>query len=750
MKGRVLKRHLLASVGLVALTTGVASPASAAPPPPPAPMFSWSGFYIGAHAGYGWGRDPFTDAIFSGKAPPLTDTSSNGFLGGFQAGANWQTGSWVGGVEIDLSATSIKGSSPTVTGTTVGTGAPPLVATLSASQADKFDWLGSGRARLGYLAWPNVLLYGTAGPAWTRLVQTQTAVELLSEAGVGSETITETSAVPSWRFGAVAGVGAEARLWDSNWLARLEYLHYDFGKSSGFISSSTDFEISGRRTADIVRAGLSYQFGQDPGSASYASATKMAMPVKAARAAPWTWSGFYIGGHAGYGWGRDPFTDPFSSSITITGIDSNGFVGGIQAGANRQMGAWVGGFELDLSGSGIKGSTSVTVPLTGGATGTETVKESDSFELLGSARARIGYLAWPDVLFYGTGGPAWTRMVQSRDDTTIVTSGGTSGASSNVAVNWEFGWVAGIGVEARLWNTNWLGRIEYLHYDFGDSGSSFDSGGVTFSSGHLTTDVVRAGLSYKFDWSAPAAGPARIAMPVKAMPVKALPVMASNWSGFYVGGHAGYGWGRDPISESTSATGSLGGLFGSDPLFRTGINSNGYVAGFQAGANLQMGAFVSGLEIDLSATGIKGSTTNIDADGDESETHTDRFDMLGSARARFGYLALPNVLFYGTGGLAWTRLSQPSLDVTTTGVSGSTLPVWEFGWVAGAGAETILWNSNWLLRVEYLHYDFGDQASVVENEVASTTFGSGTASGSDSFGHLTTDVVRTALSFKFN
>ena len=104
--------------------------------------------------------------------------------------------------------------------------------------------------------------------------------------------------------------------------------------------------------------------------------------------------------------------------------------------------------------------------------------------------------------------------------------------------------MAGLGVETRLWNSNWLGRIEYKHYDFGDSGSSFDNSGVTFSSGHLTTDVVRAGLSYKFDWSDPVAGAARVAMPVKAMPVKALPVMASSWSGIYVGGHAGYGWGQ--------------------------------------------------------------------------------------------------------------------------------------------------------------------------------------------------------------
>ena len=750
MKARVLKRHLLAGVGLVALAAGVAGPASAAPPP--APMFSWSGFYVGAHAGYGWGRDPFTDATFGSKLPPLTDVNSKGFLGGFQAGANWQTGSWVGGLEIDLSATGIKGSSPTVAGTAVS---GLLTASESASQTDKFEWLGSARVRLGYLAWPNVLFYGTAGPAWTRLVQTLNFNEFLSNAGIGTESAVVSESSPSWRFGAVAGVGAEARLGDSNWLARLEYLHYDFGTSGS--SSETDdpgFFTSGRLTADVLRAGLSYQFWQDPGTASYASAGKMALPVKAPRAAPWTWSGFYIGGHAGYGWGRDPFTDPFEGvdgTITITGIDSNGFVGGIQAGANRQMGAWVGGLEVDLSGTGIKGSTSVTVPLTGGPTGTDTLTESDNFELLGSARGRIGYLALPDVLLYGTGGLAWTRIVQGNDETTIVTSGGTSSASATV--NWELGWVAGLGIETRLWNSNWLGRIEYLHYDFGDSGSTFDDAGVTFSSGHLTTDVVRAGLSYKFDWSDPAAVAARTAMPVKAMPLKAMPGMAANWSGIYVGGHVGYGWGRDPMSLSLSTSGALATAFGTDPLFPSGINSSGYVAGFQAGVNRQMGSFVTGLEIDLSTTGIKGSATNIDLDHDESVTDTDKFDMLGSARARFGYLAWPNVLLYGTGGLAWTRVNQSGLDVTTGpggGVTGSTFPVWEFGWVAGAGAETILWNSNWLLRVEYLHYDFGNSGGDTESEVASTILGSGTANASESLGHLTTDVVRTALSFKFN
>jgi outer membrane immunogenic protein len=57
-----------------------------------------------------------------------------------------------------------------------------------------------------------------------------------------------------------------------------------------------------------------------------------------------------------------------------------------------------------------------------------------------------------------------------------------------------------------LWNTNWLWRLEYLHYDFGNTGSNssfsvqdVDSGGTNFTTGHLTVDAVRTGLSYKFN-----------------------------------------------------------------------------------------------------------------------------------------------------------------------------------------------------------------------------------------------------------
>jgi opacity protein-like surface antigen len=732
VKTHVLKRHLLASVGLMSMAVaGAASAADLRPPPPAAAVWSWSGLYLGAHAGYGWGRDPFTDDTFGGKAPPLTGINSRGGVWGFHAGANWQEGAWVGGLEIDISGTGIKGSSSTAGAVTSGA----ATITTNATQTDKFDYLGSARARLGFLVGPNVLAYGTGGLAWTRFVQTTDGNSLITDPVLGTISIASSNSDPSWRFGFAVGGGLEARLWDSNWLARVEYLHYDFGNSGN--SASTGFNFtSDHLTADVVRGGLSYKFNQDRIAA--AGATYPGMPVKAPRAAPmpWSWSGFYLGVHAGYGWGRDPFTDPEATGLVLTGINSNGFVGGFQAGGNWQSGAWVGGLEIDLSGTGIKGSTTGTATFGGGDF--LTVTRTDKFELLGSARARLGYLVWPNLLVYGTGGLAWTRLVQTTEDSSVF--GGFPSSSTNSNPSWRFGWVAGIGGETRLWDTNWLARLEYLHYDFDNSGSSFSTGNPDSSSGHLTVDVVRAGVSYKFGQDQVAAiGPA---MPVKAP--RAAPAVWS-WSGYYLGGHAGYGWGRDPISDE---------VFGGKAFLPlSNVNSQGFVGGFQAGANWQMASWVSGLEIDLSGTGIKGSTTSVATDGSATETVTDRFKLLGSARARLGYLLpWPNVLLYGTGGLAWTRLEVDDVqNFTGGGASGSTFPLWKFGWVAGVGGEARLWDSNWLLRLEYLHYDFGNSGNnastinIVDPLGATQSF-----SQNRTTGHLTADVVRTGLSFKFD
>jgi opacity protein-like surface antigen len=435
--GAILKAHLLASAAIAALIA--AGPALAADLPLKAPplfaaAWNWSGFYIGGHAGYGWGRNSQTDIndpFFIGKFPNfnIPGFDPKGFLGGAHAGANWQSGAIVAGLEGDVSFADIKGSTFNAPPPLVGGG---VTNTGTAVNSGAFDLLGSGRARLGYLVTPNVLLYGTGGLAWSHFVQNASLTATLFDP-LGVPTTSgpfQSTSNPSWRFGWVAGVGAEARLFDTNWLARLEYLHYDFGNSgsaatAGFGLAPT-LQSSGDLTLDVVRAGLTYKFDPDRFGFGYAGATAP-MPggpvYKAPPPAvlPWTWAGFYLGAHAGYGWGHDPFNNlVLSNGVPLSGVDSRGFVGGFQAGANWQSGSFVGGLEIDLSGTGIKGSAS-NAGIVFGALSQAT--QTDKFDRLGSARARIGYLVTPSLLLYATGGPGWARLVT--DQETVVTLPGT-------------------------------------------------------------------------------------------------------------------------------------------------------------------------------------------------------------------------------------------------------------------------------------------------------------------------------------
>ena len=104
--GVVMKVQILASVATFCLTVSTAMAADLPVKSASAPAFAlndWSGFYLGAHGGYGWGDDPSTvknnitslpDVLVPGTT--ISPTKSKGALGGFQAGYNWQyDSSWV-------------------------------------------------------------------------------------------------------------------------------------------------------------------------------------------------------------------------------------------------------------------------------------------------------------------------------------------------------------------------------------------------------------------------------------------------------------------------------------------------------------------------------------------------------------------------------------------------------------------------------------------------------------------------------
>jgi outer membrane immunogenic protein len=218
-------------------------------------------------------------------------------------------------------------------------------------------------------------------------------------------------------------------------------------------------------------------------------------------------------------------------------------------------------------------------------------------------------------------------------------------------------------------------------------------------------------------------------MPVKAP--YATPVY--NWYGFYIGGHIGYGWGSDPITFS-GATGTLA-LIGAPPSIAD--DARGLIGGLQWGSNYQFGSWVLGIDSDFSWTDIHSSQTITTARvnfGDQ------KLEWLSTTRGRVGYLIQPNLLIFGSGGVADGR-TKVSVSNTVAGIGAfGNASENRWGWAAGAGIE-YAWDT-WLLRLEYLHYDLGDL-----NFTYRDTIGAGTLTSSTRFAG---DIVRGAISYKFN
>jgi outer membrane immunogenic protein len=246
-------------------------------------------------------------------------------------------------------------------------------------------------------------------------------------------------------------------------------------------------------------------------------------PVKAIAPAA-NWSGLYIGGNVGYGWdsgstgisaaSTDPALAPALAAIVGAGSypaalspSAQGVIGGAQIGYNWQLPSqWLVGLEADLQGSGIKGSDSQTrSPAFFDATSTGVTKSIDWF---GTVRGRVGFLATPQWLLYGTGGLAYGQT-KSSFTTTDLTTGCVpnatfcaNGASSDVRT----GWTAGAGAEAML-APNWSVKVEYLYVDLGRRSMNIPAStvpAIVFStSTPFREQIVRVGLNYHFDWTGP-------------------------------------------------------------------------------------------------------------------------------------------------------------------------------------------------------------------------------------------------------
>ena len=125
------------------------------------------------------------------------------------------------------------------------------------------DWFGTVRGRVGFLATPQVLLYGTGGLAYGQTKSSFTTTDVTFGC-IANATLCANGSSSSVRAGWTAGAGAEAML-GSNWSAKLEYLYVDLGRYSPSISTSTlpavvFFNTSAQFHEQVVRVGLNYHF----------------------------------------------------------------------------------------------------------------------------------------------------------------------------------------------------------------------------------------------------------------------------------------------------------------------------------------------------------------------------------------------------------------------------------------------------------------------------------------------------------
>jgi outer membrane immunogenic protein len=171
-----MKKILLSSVALLGLSASAFAadlPSRRAPAPAfvAAPVFTWTGFYVGVNLGYGWGNNDNDTIVVpagtpgfgpAGATAVFGDSDNDGVLGGAQIGYNWQTGMFVFGIEADIQAADMGGGSRGVALVTAG--AAPAGFTF-ARTGGGLDWFGTVRARAG-IAFDRTLVYATGGWAF--------------------------------------------------------------------------------------------------------------------------------------------------------------------------------------------------------------------------------------------------------------------------------------------------------------------------------------------------------------------------------------------------------------------------------------------------------------------------------------------------------------------------------------------------------------------------------------------------------
>jgi outer membrane immunogenic protein len=244
-----------------------------------------------------------------------------------------------------------------------------------------------------------------------------------------------------------------------------------------------------------------------------------------------------------------------------------------------------------------------------------------------------------------------------------------------------------------------------------------------------------------------------------------------SWSGFYFGGNGGYGFGSSSVAytpnDPAARLGTCGHSGGGTCIPSAGFREDGPTAGGQVGLNWQINSmWLTGVEADYQWSDFKGagsSTFHLGGVGTTSMNAVGTAKSFGTVRLRMGVIPMAPLLFYGTGGVAFAKVSEnlsatpAATNLFSSGgfsyscVSGapcfagsSSNTLW--GWTLGGGAEYALTN-NLTLKSEILYVHFpGVSATAVAQ---GTTGGTAPASFTAGFSIVGFVVARGGLNFRF-
>jgi outer membrane immunogenic protein len=186
---------------------------------------------------------------------------------------------------------------------------------------------------------------------------------------------------------------------------------------------------------------------------------------------------------------------------------------------------------------------------------------------------------------------------------------------------------------------------------------------------------------------------------------------AFDWSGFYIGGYAGYGWAREDHSDLVAGGGfwtfGPAGIFGGTQR----ISPAGAVYGGQGGYNWQAGNWVFGVEV--AGGGASIDKTDISIFFPATDRLKAKIDSTFTGTGRIGY-AFNNWLPYIKGGYAGAQLNVTNFDIFGSHLDDNK---WRNGYVIGAGLE-YGFARNWIIGIEYNYMDFGTE-SFAGNRISS-------------------------------